>query len=148
LAQRIRVKEGLSYSISSSFSAVAHEEDATFLAYAIAAPQNIDKVESAFKEEITRALSDGFTQQEMDADRDGWLQSRQVSRAEDGLLCSMLNNHALNGRMLAWDQTLDDKVRALTPDQVLQALKRNLDPPVLVTVKAGGFKKAAATTAP
>jgi len=148
LAQRIRVKEGLSYSISSSFSAVAHEEDATFLAYAIAAPQNIDKVESAFKEEITRALSDGFTQQEMDADRDGWLQSRQVSRAEDGLLCRMLNNHALNGRMLAWDQTLDDKVRALTPDQVLQALKRNLDPTVLVTVKAGGFKKAAATTAP
>jgi zinc protease len=148
LAQRIRVKEGLSYSINSSFFAAAHEEDARFLAYAIAAPQNIDKVESAFREEIARALRDGFTQQEMDADRDGWLQSRQVSRAEDGLLCRMLNSHAMDGRMLAWDQALDDKVKALTPDQVIQALKRNLDPAVLVTVKAGGFKKAATNTAP
>jgi zinc protease len=148
LAQRIRVKEGLSYSISSSFFAASHEEDATFLAYAIAAPQNIDKVEAAFKEEIARALRDGFTQQEMDADRDGWLQSRQVSRAEDGLLCRTLNNRALDGRALAWDQALEDKVKALTPDQVLQALKRHLDPAVLVTVKAGGFQKAAATAAP
>jgi len=148
LAQRIRVKEGLSYSISSSFSAAAHEKDATFLAYAIAAPQNIGKVESTFQEEIARALRDGFTQQEMDADRDGWLQSQQVNRTEDGMLCRMLNNHSLNGRTLAWDQALEDKVKALTPDQVLQALKRNLDPAGLVTVKAGGFKKTAATAAP
>lgn len=148
LAQRIRVKEGLSYSISSMFYAASHEEDAVFFANAIAAPQNISKVESAFKQEIARVLRDGFTQQEMDADRDGWLQSRQVSRAEDVLLCIMLNNHALDGRMLAWDQMLEDKVKALTPDQVLQALKRNLDPAVLVTVKAGDFKKTAATLAP
>jgi zinc protease len=148
LAQRIRVKEGLSYSISSMFYAASHEEESVFFANAIAAPQNISKVESAFTQEIARVLRDGFTQQEMDADRDGWLQSRQVSRAEDVLLCIMLNNHALDGRMLAWDQALEDKVKALTPDQVLQALKRNLDPTVLVTVKAGDFKMTAATTAP
>jgi zinc protease len=147
LAQRIRVKEGLSYSISSSFSADSHEENATFFAFAIAAPQNINKVESAFKEEIVRVLRDGFTQQEMDADRDGWLQSRQVFRAEDGILSRTLNSHALDGRMLAWDQALEDKVRALTPEQVLQALKRNLDPSLLLTVKAGDFKKVAATPA-
>jgi zinc protease len=145
LAQRIRVKEGLSYSVSSMFYAASHEEDAVFFANAIAAPQNISKVESAFTQETARVLRDGFTQQEMDADRDGWLQSRQVSRAEDVLLCHMLNNHALDGRMFAWDQALEDKVKSLTPDQVLQALKRNLDPAALVIVKAGDFKKAAAT---
>jgi zinc protease len=147
LAQRIRVKDGLSYGISSNLSASSFEEDATFFAFAIAAPQNIAKVESAFKEEMARALRDGFTQHEVDADRDGWLQSRQVGRAEDASLCSVLNNRALYARTLAWDQSLEDKVKALTPDEVLQAMKRNIDPTTLVTIKAGDFKKTAATVA-
>lgn len=144
LAQRIRVKDGLSYGIGSNFSAASHEADATFFANAIAAPQNIGKVEAAFKEELARVLRDGFTQQEVDADRDGWLQSRQVGRAEDGSLCAMLNRRAFDGRTLAWDQSLEDKVKALTPDQVLQAMKQDIDPAALVTIKAGDFKKAAA----
>jgi zinc protease len=133
--------------VSSNLSASSFEEDATFFAFAIAAPQNIAKVDSAFKEEMARALRDTFTQQEVDADRDVWLQSRQVGRAEDASLCSMINNRALYGRTLAWDQSLEDKVKALTPDDVLQAMKRNIDPAALVSIKAGDFKKATATGA-
>ncbi|HKF47020.1 MAG TPA: pitrilysin family protein [Terracidiphilus sp.] len=147
LAQRIRVKDGLSYGIGSQFSAAPHEPDATIMTFAIAAPQNVTKVESAFKEEVERALRDGFTQKELDADRDGWLQSQQVSRAEDAALCGMLNGHEFNGRTFAWDQTLEDKVKALKPDDVAQAMKRNIDPADFTIVKAGDFKKAAATQA-
>jgi zinc protease len=146
LAQRIRVKDGLSYGIGSNFTASSHEADATLLANAIAAPQNIEKVQAAFKEELARALRDGFTQLEVDADRDGWLQSRQVNRAEDGWLCGLFNRRAFDGRTLAWDQSLEDKVKALTPDQVLQAMKREIDPAALVTIKAGDFKKVAAAS--
>lgn len=146
LAQRIRVKEGLSYGISSTLSAAPHEPDATIFIYAITAPQNVAKVESAFNDEMSRALRDGFTQQEMDADRGGWLQSRQVGRAEDGSLCSMLNGRTFDGRTMAWDQQLEDKVKALTPDQVLQAMKKDIDPARMTIIKAGDFKKAAANT--
>ena len=146
LAQRIRVKEGLSYGIGSSLSAKADEEDGRFQAVAIAAPQNISKVESAFKDEMTTALRDGFTQKEMDADRDGWLQSRQVNRAEDASLCRMLNNLDYDGRTLAWDQTLEDKVKALTPQQVDEAMKRNIDPVNISIIEAGDFKKVAAAS--
>ena len=146
LAQRIRVKEGLSYGIGSNLSAKADEEDGRFQASAIAAPQNISKVESAFRDEMTTALRDGFTQKEMDADRDGWLQSRQVNRAEDASLCRMLNSLDYDGRTLAWDQTLEDKVNALTPQQVDEALKRNIDPGNILIIEAGDFKKVAAAS--
>jgi zinc protease len=143
LAQRIRVKEGLSYGIGSNISAKTDEDDGRFQAFAIAAPQNIPKVESAFKDEMAKALREGFTQKEMDADRDGWLQSRQVNRAEDASLCRMLNSLDFDGRTLAWDQTLEDKVKALTPQQVDQAMAKNIDPAKISIIKAGDFKKVA-----
>jgi zinc protease len=144
LAQRIRVKDGLSYGIGSQVSAAQHEPDGTFIVYAIAAPQNVTKVEADLKDEMGRALSEGFTQKELDADRAGWFQSRQVSRTNDGALASALNSHALNNRTMAWDEAFEAKVKALTPDDVLQAMKRNIVPENLVIIKAGDFKKAAA----
>jgi zinc protease len=144
LAQRIRVKEGLSYGIGSSLSAKTDEEDGLFQAFAIAAPQNMVRVESAFHDEMTKALQEGFTQKEMDADRVGWLQSRQVNRAEDASLCQMLNTLDYDGRTLAWTQTLENKVKALTPQQVDQAMKKNIDPANISIIKAGDFKKVAA----
>jgi len=144
LAQRIRVKDGLSYGIGSQLSAAQHEPDGAFIVFAIAAPQNVSKVEADLKDEMARALNEGFTQKELDADRAGWFQSRQVSRSEDGALASALNSHALNDRTMAWDEAFEAKVKALTPDDVLQAMKRNIVPENLVIIKAGDFKKAAA----
>jgi zinc protease len=104
LATRIRVKDGLSYAVSSSVSASSDEKDGQFQALAIANPQNLAKVETAFKEELDRALKNGFTQTEMDADRDGWIQSRTVQRAEDRSLVNLLGTHDYDNRTLAWEK--------------------------------------------
>ena len=144
LAQRIRVKDGLSYGISSSLSAKSNEEDGRFQAMAIAAPQNVAKVEAAFREEIARMLKDGFNDKEVEADKAGWLQSRQVSRAEDQALCGMLTGRDYDDRTLAWDRELDAKVKALTAAQITEAMRRHIDPAQITIVKAGDFKKAAA----
>ncbi|MEO7144527.1 MAG: insulinase family protein, partial [Bryobacteraceae bacterium] len=144
LAQRIRVKDGLSYGIGSSFSAKSDEPDGRFMVYAIAAPQNVSKVDADFKEEIARALKDGFTAQEMDADRTGWLQSQQVGRSDDGPLCHLLAGRDYNGRTLAWDAALEQKVKSLTAGQVTEAFRRHIDPSQILIVKAGDFKKASA----
>jgi zinc protease len=72
LATRIRVKDGLSYGIGSVISARSYDKDGEFEAYAIAAPQNVAKVEADFKEEIDKALKDGFTAKEIEEDRTGW----------------------------------------------------------------------------
>ena len=145
LATRIRVKDGLSYGVGSSFSAKADEKDGQFQIYAIAAPQNVAKVEAAFKEEIARALKEGFTQKELDADRSGWLQSRQVNRAEDRSLATTLTIRDYDGRTFYWDEALEKKVTALTADEIVAAMRRHLDPSQVSIVKAGDFQKAAGT---
>src|SRR5690606_24019208 len=48
LATRIRVKDGLSYGVGSQFSAHPLDKSGSFLAYAIYAPENVEKLEQAF----------------------------------------------------------------------------------------------------
>jgi zinc protease len=64
-----------------------------------------------------------------------------VARADDGSLASTLAIREYFGRTMTFDQALETKVAALTPEQVSAAFRR-IDPSVLVTVKAGDFQKA------
>ena len=144
LASRIRVKDGLSYGVSSSLSAKPNEQDGQFQAFAIAAPQNVAKVEAAFKDEMQKALDSGFTQKELDDDRTGWLQQQQLNRAEDNSLVYALTSRDYDGRTMEWDEELAKKVTALTPDDIAKAVRRNIDLAQVSIVKAGDFKKAAA----
>lgn len=144
LATRIRVKDGLSYGVGSSLTAKPNEKDGQFEAFAIANPDNIAKVEAAFNEEVARALKDGFSQTEIDADRDGWLQSRTLQRSEDGSLVTLLATRDYDHRTLAWDEELERRVTALKPDDIVEAMRRNIDPAQLSIVKAGDFAKTRA----
>jgi zinc protease len=141
LANRIRQKEGLSYSISSGLSASALDKSGSFTAQAIYAPQNVAKLEAAFKEELERALKEGFTAEEIEAAKKGILQSREVSRAQDAELVRKLSSYMFLNRTLAWDAELEKKFLALTPEQVAQAMRRHIDPSKLTIIKAGDFAK-------
>jgi zinc protease len=143
LAARIRQKEGLSYGVGSGVNVSSFDEYGRFTASAIYAPQNVDKLEAAFKDEIARMLKDGFTAEEVEAAKSGFLQSRQVSRAQDNELASRLNNYLFIGRTLQWDADLDAKLRALTPDQIVAVMRRYIDPSKITIVKAGDFAKNA-----
>lgn len=143
LAVRIRQKEGLSYGVGSSFGASALDKAGTFMANAIYAPQNVTKLEAVFKEEVEKALKDGFTAEEVKAAKSGWLQSRQVSRAQDNELVNTLSNGLYLNRTLAWDAGIERKIEALTPDQILTAMRKHIDPARITIIKAGDFAKAA-----
>ena len=141
LAARIRQKEGLSYGVGSGINISAFDEFGRFTANAIYAPQNVEKLEAAFKEEIARMLKDGFTAEEVEAAKSGYLQSRQVSRAQDNELASRLNNYLFIGRTLQFDAELDAKLQALTPEQIIAAMRRQIDPAKITIIKAGDFGK-------
>jgi zinc protease len=144
LATRIRVKDGLSYGVNSNFSAKSVEQDGQFQMFAIAAPQNVAKVEAAFKEEMEKALKDGFTQQEVDAGRSGWTQNQQVNRSEDRALAQLLASRDFDGRTLSFDDELQNRVVSLTPDDIRAAMRKHLDAAKMSMIKAGDFKKPAA----
>jgi zinc protease len=141
LAVRIRQKEGLSYQIGSQLSASALDKDGQFLTYAICAPQNASKVETAFKEEIERLLKNGFTADELAAAKSGYLQSQKVNRAQDQFLVRKLGTYRYLNRTLAWDSEFEKKISALTVEQVNAAMRRFLDVSKLSIIKAGDFAK-------
>jgi zinc protease len=142
LAVRIRQKEGLSYGVGSQLYASPIDRSGVFLTYAIYAPQNEQKLETAFREEVARVLKDGFEAKEIAEAKSGWLQSRQVSRAQDPSLARALAIDLYLGRTLAWDADFEKKVEALTGDQILAAMRKYLDLSKMTIVKAGDFKKA------
>jgi zinc protease len=118
-----------------------------FTANAIYAPQNVAKLEAAFKEEIARVLKDGFTAEEVAAAKTGYLQARQLSRSQDAELAGKLSAYRFLGRTLAWDADFEKKITAVTPDQMAQALRRYIDPAKFTIVKAGDFAKPGPTGA-
>ncbi len=144
LAVRIRQKDGLSYGVGSSFSAGSLDNIGTFFANAIYAPENAEKLEIAFKEEIQKVITEGFTAEEVAAAKSGWLQGRTVTRAQDASLAGTLNNYLFIKRDLKWDDAYEKKIQALTPEQINAAMKKYLKPEMINIVKAGDFAKAKA----
>ncbi|MGA3017853.1 MAG: pitrilysin family protein [Bryobacteraceae bacterium] len=142
LFQRIRVKDGLSYGASSGFSIRTKNDGGEFSASAIAAPQNMPKVEADFNDELAKALKDGFTADEVMKAKKTWLDERTVARAEEASIASLLMTRERWGRTLEWDAKLEAAVAALTPQQVNEAFKRHVDPAAVSIVKGGDFKKA------
>ena len=147
LAVRIRQKEGLSYGVGSNFNASALDETGSFLANAIYAPENAEKLEAAFKDELAKLMKDGFTAEEIEAAKSGWLQGRQLSRAQDRELSGRLNNYLFLNRTIAWDADFEAKIKSLTAEQINTAMRKYITPENITIIKAGDFAKAKAKAA-
>lgn len=141
LFARIRNREGLSYGVGSQLMADADSDHALFIAFAICAPENAPKVEASFKDEMKKILAEGFTAEEIEAGKKSWLQSRQVSRENDDELVQRLAIRTHERRTMAFDAELEEKVKALTPEQVRAAMAKYLDPAGLTYMRAGDFRK-------
>ena len=139
LATRIRQKEGLSYGGGSQLSASPQDETGNFVTFAIYAPQNVEKLEAAFKDEIARMLKEGFTAQEIEAAKSG-TQSRRSTGAGRGS-----SAHAQFG-------PLPDRTSSGTP---IRSENRGAEPAVVAAmrrtstlkitiIKSGDFAKGAA----
>ena len=139
LAVRIRQKEGLSYGVGSSFNADALDKSGGFTAYAIYAPENRDKLEVAFKDEIQKLLTSGFTDQELADAKSGYLQSRTVSRAQDQSLAGSLNYNLYINRNMQYTEDFEKKVKDLTVADLNAAFRKHISLEKLSIVKGGDF---------
>jgi zinc protease len=139
LPARIREKEGLSYSTYSWFSASPFDLVAEFQVSAIFAPQNKARVEQAVREELARALREGFSEQELADAKRGLLEARRLARTRDEALNARLAHYLFVERTFAWDIDFERRIAALTPGEVRDALRRHLDLARLAVTKAGDF---------
>jgi zinc protease len=143
LTARIRVKDGLSYGAGSQLSVPSTDRGAFWIGFAISAPQNTEKVEAAFKDELNKVLKDGFTLVEVVAAKSGILQQRLQSRAQDGTLAGGLSTNAYLGRTYAFSAEIDAKINALKAEDVSAAFRKHIDPTKITYIKAGDFAKVA-----
>jgi zinc protease len=140
------VKEGLSYNVNSSLNVGRFDRAGSWSVHAIAAPQNIPKVESAFKDELAKVLENGITAEELAKAQSGLAQQREQARAQDRVLAGTLRFYIDADRTFAWDKQFEARVAALTPDTVMAAVRKYIDPTRISIVKAGDFAPATKAT--
>jgi len=139
LADRVRQKDGLSYTVQSNLAPSAVDERTSFYIFAISNPENATKLHEAIQEELKRLVDVGITQDELDQAKEGYLQSQQVTRTEETSLIPLLEAYAFIGRDMNYVADYETKIRNLTVENVNAALKKHIKPERLFIVSAGDF---------
>lgn len=141
LATRLRQKDGLSYGAGSFINMSSSEGRAAMGAYAICAPQNLNKVEVGFKEELARLIKDGFTDEEVESAKSGLLQGKRVSRSQDRELVSKLSGNLYYGRDMQFSKEYEATLAKLTKEDVHNVVKKYLKLGDFSIIKGGDFSK-------
>lgn len=136
LADRIRQQDGLSYTVGSALGISAISRAASFSIQAIAAPQNLSRVDLGVREELARVRKDGFTADELARAKSGILQENIQARAQDSAVGSGWVRLMDLDRTYAWSKLLEDKISALTLDQINTAFRERIDPAKLSIIMA------------
>ncbi|MDX1394898.1 MAG: pitrilysin family protein [Gemmatimonadota bacterium] len=139
LATRIRQEEGLSYGVGSQFSAHPIDDSAMFLTFAIFAPENADRVVEAFRAVIDEVLADGFTAEEVAAAKRGYLDAAQNARTSDQAIAGALQGNLFYDRTMEFTAEQEAAIAALTPEAILAALRRHIDPERISIFRGGDF---------
>ncbi len=138
---RLREKEGISYG-AGSFQDIPRDNDvAKWDVYAFFNPKAYDKVDAAIKEELQKAVANGFTAEELKSNVVSWLTSRKTSLGSDNALIQLINGSLFYGYSLDEYTTLENQVKALSVNDVNAVIKKYINPANLVFIYAGDFNK-------
>jgi zinc protease len=141
LGYRIREREGLSYGVSSTFTADARDPSARFTVNAITNPGNIDRVDIAFREELKEFQTNGPSTKELSDAQKAYLEAQKVGRAGDAAIAGQIVSNLRLGRTFAHAREQEQRIAALTPEDVKAAFRKYIDANNLVIIRAGDFKK-------
>ena len=141
LFKRIREREGLSYDVYSAFDWGDVDAHTLWFGGAIFAPANGDKVEQAYRDELSRAVKEGFTDQEVASAKVALLNFRRLARAQDERLAQALQRNLDLDRTFAFAGRVDTALGALQAGPVNQALRAQLKPELMAFMLAGDFKQ-------
>jgi zinc protease len=141
LGDRVRQKEGLSYSVGTGLTAHPVDERTSLTIFAITNPENRDRLVSVINEEIDLLLEDGITASELEKAKQGYLQSEQLARTQDSTLSTVLGGTLFAGRTMEYYSQFEQRIGNLSIEEVNAALRKYIDPKRLVIYTAGDFAK-------
>ena len=141
LPMRLREKEGISYGVGSFLDIPVSNEVASWGYYALLNPTKRDAVEKAVKEEVSKALKDGFTEDELVTNKKSYANIQKTMLGLDNTLINLVNRKLQYGVSLDEYDALQTKIQGLKLEDVNAALRKYLSLDRLTSVYAGDFNK-------
>lgn len=141
IPMRLREKEGISYGAGSFIDVPIANDVASWSYYAFFNPTKKNAVETATKEEIAKALKDGFTAEELKSNMISWQNERKTRLGVDNTLMDLVNTYLQYGVPLEDYDTLESKVKTLKVEEVNNVLKKYLSLDKMTSIYAGDFNK-------
>jgi zinc protease len=140
VANRLRENEGMSYGAGTFVNASYRYSVCTWGVYAIFNPMYKNRLDSAFKDEVNKALQGGFTADELKKAVTAWLGQRKTLLGVDRYLVFHQADYLEKGKDLGFDAEYEDKAKALTVEQVNAVVKKYISPDKMTLIYAGDFK--------
>lgn len=137
LWKKIRDELGASYDVSGSHHFPTHGDRATLSIAAGSPPHRLEEVLQAIGSELLRLKREGFEAAHLERARRDVLASRKKSRTEEARLMGLLDFQLDRRVDFLASQLEDDRIAALTLDQVNAAFRRHVDWSRFVVLTAG-----------
>ncbi|KFC23936.1 M16 family metallopeptidase [Epilithonimonas lactis] len=141
LPMRLREKDGISYGVGSYLSVPVTNDVSSWNYYAYLNPTKRDAVESAVKDEVSKALKTGFTQEELDSNKKSYANIRTTSLGMENTLINLENSKLLFGVPLERYDELNAKIQNLKLEDVNAVLKKYISLDKVTSIYAGDFNK-------
>ena len=136
--KRLREREGLAYSAGVNLAGNHFEPRSRVSIQASAASDKADAALSSLKDELARALKDGFSELEVERAKAAWLQERKTSLRQEKSFASTLAEGLYTGLDYTWLAQYDEKIARLSAQEVTLALRKYLaDAPIVWMIGRG-----------
>jgi zinc protease len=141
LWNRLREQEGISYGVYATMNVGMRDRNGSIGISGSLAPENRERFETAVREELDKALKDGFSAAEVEFAQQSILRSRRQYITQEGAVADLLAGNLYWGRTLERREQRDREYAGLTAEQVNAALRKYLDPAKFSAAIAGDFFK-------
>jgi zinc protease len=139
LGTQLRDKEGLTYGVSSGFSAL--RQPGPFFISMQTSPTNAPKAIGSALAVLKEVRDNGLSATEVGTSKNGLLSSYTVGLSNPAALADTFSNLIADGLPLSELTDYQAKINAVTPEAVNAAAKELLDPANIVEVTAGPIQK-------
>ena len=130
--KRLREREGLAYSAGVDLLGNDFEQRSSLSIYASAASDMADSALTKLKEELALAINEGFSEKEVEREKQVWLQARQLHLRSEKTFAGNLAKGLYSGRDYAKLAQYDERISHLTAREVNGVLRKYLaDAPIV-----------------
>ncbi|HNB51875.1 MAG TPA: pitrilysin family protein [Anaerolineales bacterium] len=135
IGEVVREQEGLAYYAYSSLSGGAGP--GPWLVAAGVAPEDVDEAIALMDEEITRFVTEGITEEELDDTKANYVGRLPLSMESNAGVAGALINIERHGLGLDYYRTYADRINAITREEVVEVSRRYLDVERMAVASAG-----------